>query len=187
MAQGSALRYEVEEGWEQLPSGYVHRDVAGVATDSEDRVYLICRGDHPIIVYDTNGKFLRSWGQGEFTYRTHGITVGPDEMLYCTDDGNHTVRKFTPDGKAQPYGHHEQPSTTGYDGKDTGTVASGRPSIAPRISRWVSKATSPDGAIAACTSIAPGRACSWGTPGGGPGEFFSLTAFPWLRRPCLRV
>jgi len=38
MAQGSVLRYEVVEGWEQLPSGYVHRDVAGVATDSEDRV-----------------------------------------------------------------------------------------------------------------------------------------------------
>ena len=37
--------------------------------------------------------------RGEFTYRTHGITVDPDGMLYCTDDGNHTIRKFTPDGK----------------------------------------------------------------------------------------
>ena len=124
MAPGTALRYEVVEGWEQLPSGYVHRDVAGVATDSEDRVYLICRGDHPIIVYDAGGKFLRSWGQGEFTYRTHGITVGPDEMLYCTDDGNHTVRKFTPDGKLLlTLGTMNKPSDTGYDGKNTGTVS----------------------------------------------------------------
>ena len=124
MAQGSALSYQVLEGWEQLPGGYAHRDVAGVAVDSEDRVYLICRGDHPIIVYDSGGRFLRSWGQGEFTYRTHGISVGPDEMLYCTDDGNHTIRKFTPDGKLlMTLGTMNKPSDTGYDGKDSGTVS----------------------------------------------------------------
>ena len=33
MANTSGLRYEVVEGWEQLPSGYQHRDVAGVAVD----------------------------------------------------------------------------------------------------------------------------------------------------------
>src|SRR5216683_59117 len=142
MAQGSALGYEVVEGWEQLPGGYKHRDVAGVAVDSEDRVYLICRGDHPIIVYDSGGRFLRSWGQGEFTYRTHGISVGPDEMLYCTDDGNHTIRKFTPDGKLlMTLGTMNKPSDTGYDG----------------VHQF-----SPSGELKR----------SWGTPGGGPGQFF---------------
>jgi DNA-binding beta-propeller fold protein YncE len=123
MAGTSTLRYEVVEGWEQLPAGYVHRDVAGVAVDGEDRVYLICRGDHPIIAYDRNGKFLGSWGEGQFTYRTHGITVGPDEMLYCTDDGNHTVRKFTPKGKLlMTLGTMDRPADTGYDGKDYMTI-----------------------------------------------------------------
>ena len=41
----SIPRFEVFEGWEQLPPGYVHRDVDGVATDSRDRVYLLTRGD----------------------------------------------------------------------------------------------------------------------------------------------
>jgi len=77
-----ALSYGVVEGWEQLPGGYAHKDVAGVAIDGEDRVYLICRGDHPIIVYDRKGNFLGSWGEGQFTLRTHGITVGPDGLLY---------------------------------------------------------------------------------------------------------
>ena len=99
MAEGSGLKFNVVEGWEQLPTGYEHRDVAGVAVDGEDRVFLICRGDHPIIAYDRKGSFLRSWGEGEFTYRTHGITVAPDGTLFCTDDGNHTVRQFTPEGK----------------------------------------------------------------------------------------
>jgi hypothetical protein len=124
MAGTNALTYQVVEGWEQLPKGYEHRDVAGVAVDAEDRVFLICRGDHPIMVYDHNGKVLSSWGEGQFTYRTHGITIGPDGSVYCTDDGNHTVRKFTPQGKLLlTLGTMDRPSDTGYDGKDTMTVS----------------------------------------------------------------
>ncbi len=129
MAGTNALTYQVVEGWEQLPKGYEHRDVAGVAVDAEDRVFLICRGDHPIMVYDHKGKFLSSWGEGQFTYRTHGITIGPDGSVYCTDDGNHTVRKFTPQGKLLlTLGTMDKPSDTGYDGKDTMTVS--RPGVA---------------------------------------------------------
>ena len=51
-----------------------------------------------MIVFDREGNFLRSWGEGLFT-RAHGLTMGPDETVYCTDDGYHTVRKCTPDGK----------------------------------------------------------------------------------------
>src|SRR5881409_1489441 len=165
MVQASALSYEVVEGWEQLPPGYQHRDVAGVAVDAEDRVFLICRGDHPIIVYDHGGRFLGSWGEGEFTYRTHGITVGPDEMLYCTDDGNHTVRKFTPDGKLlMTMGTMNKPSDTGYNGKDTGTVSrAAGPFNRPTISRWGPRATSTSPtatAIVACTSSRAGESSS---------------------------
>ena len=85
MAQASAMSHEVVEGWERLPTGWEHRDVAGVAVDQENRVYLICRGEHPIIVYDSQGNFIRSWGEGEFTLRTHGITVGPDNSRRITD------------------------------------------------------------------------------------------------------
>ena len=35
------VNYKVVEGWEQLPKGFAHRDVAGVAVDQEDRVFLI--------------------------------------------------------------------------------------------------------------------------------------------------
>jgi hypothetical protein len=93
------IKYSVVEGWEQLPKDYVHRDVAGVAVDGEDRVYLMCRGDHPVIIYDANGNFKRSWGEGDFSYRTHGIYVAPNGTIFCTDDGKHTVRQFTPEGR----------------------------------------------------------------------------------------
>ena len=179
MAQASALRYEVVEGWEQLPKGYAHRDVAGVAVDLEDRVFLICRGDHPIITYDDRGKFLGSWGEGDFTLRTHGITIGPDNSVYATDDGNHTIRKYTPGGKLlMTLGTMNTPSDTGYDGKDTKTVS--RPG--GPFNRPTNIAVSAQGDLYVSDGYGNCRVHhfsptgelkhSWGTPGSGPGEFF---------------
>ncbi len=179
MAGTSAPKYEVVEGWEQLPAGYEHRDVAGVAVDSEDRAYLICRGDHPIIVYDRNGKFLGSWGEGQFTYRTHGITVGPDEAIYCTDDGNHTVRKFTSKGKLlMTLGTMDKPADTGYDGKDYLTIT--KPAGA--FNRPTNLAVGPKGDLYISDGYGNCRVHqfgpngelkrSWGVPGTGPGQFY---------------
>jgi DNA-binding beta-propeller fold protein YncE len=178
MAGTSALTYQVVEGWEQLPAGYEHRDVAGVAVDLEDRVYLICRGDHPIIAYGDNGKFLGSWGEGQFTYRTHGITVGPEGMLYCTDDGNHTVRKFTPKGELlMTLGTMNTPSETGYDGKDYLTIT--KP--AGPFNRPTNLAVGPKGDLYVSDGYGNCRVHqfgsngvlkrSWGVPGTGPGQF----------------
>ena len=91
-------RYRVNPTWGRLPDGWSFRDVAGVAVDAHDQVYVFNRGDHPMIVFDREGNFLRSWGEGVFA-RAHGVHFGPDGMLYCTDDGDHTVRKCTTDGK----------------------------------------------------------------------------------------
>ena len=60
------------------------------------------------MVYDRDGKFLGSWGEGVFT-APHGITIGPDDVVYCTDDSDHTVRKFTPDGKLLLTTGHQRP------------------------------------------------------------------------------
>ncbi|MBI4525873.1 MAG: hypothetical protein HY695_18915 [Deltaproteobacteria bacterium] len=92
------FRYEVIEGWGKLPEGWSYREVAAVGVDGNDQVYIFSRGEHPIIVFDREGNFLRSWGEGVFT-RAHGITMGPDDSIYCTDDGDHTVRKCALDGR----------------------------------------------------------------------------------------
>lgn len=35
--------FQVVVGWEKLPSGYIYKDVKGVAVDSKDNVYLMTR------------------------------------------------------------------------------------------------------------------------------------------------
>jgi DNA-binding beta-propeller fold protein YncE len=90
-------RYRVVENWAKLPPGWEFKDVAAVAVDSKDRVYVFNRGEHPMLVFDREGNFLREWGQGMFR-RAHGLHIDVDDTLYCTDDGDHTVRKCSPEG-----------------------------------------------------------------------------------------
>ena len=88
-------RYQVVGNWGELPPGYTYGDSAAVCVDSKDNVYVFTRGSHPVIVFDRNGKFLRSWGEDIGFTNAHGAAVGPDDMLYLTDDFGHAVRKCT--------------------------------------------------------------------------------------------
>ena len=93
------VTYEVSgEEWGELPEGWVYGDATSVAVDSHDNVFVFNRGGHPIIVYDSEGRFLRSWGEDIFS-TPHGIAIGPDDSVYCADVGDHTVRKLTPKGE----------------------------------------------------------------------------------------
>jgi DNA-binding beta-propeller fold protein YncE len=91
-------RYRVVENWGKLPDGWQLTDVASVAVDSKDRIYVFNRGEHPMVVLDRDGNFITSWGEGVFS-RAHGLHIDADDHLYCTDDGDHTVRKCDTSGK----------------------------------------------------------------------------------------
>jgi hypothetical protein len=91
--------YEVSgDNWGELPDGWIYREATAVAVDSSDNVYVFNRGGHPVIVFDSEGKFLSSWGEDIFA-TPHGITIGPDDSVYCVDTGDSTIRKLTTDGK----------------------------------------------------------------------------------------
>jgi DNA-binding beta-propeller fold protein YncE len=171
------LRYEALARWGELPSGWSLVEVAGVAVDSRDRVYVFNRGAHPVIVLDRDGSFLTSWGEGHFR-RAHGITIGPDDAVYCTDDLDHTVRKFTPEGALLlTLGTSGSPSDTGVEGIDYRTIRRG----GPPFHRPTNVALAADGSLyvtdgygnARVHKFAPdGRLLfSWGEPGNGPGQF----------------
>src|SRR5438132_11309326 len=89
------FRYHALPHWGQLPAGWSYVEVAGVATDSHDRVYVFNRGDHPVVLFDRDGHLQTAWGEGVFR-RAHGSTIGPDAQLRSTDDLDHTARQFTP-------------------------------------------------------------------------------------------
>lgn len=87
-------RYRVNADWAKLPDSWSFKEVGGVGVDSHDNVYVFNRGDHPMIAFDRNGNFLRSWGEGQYP-RAHGVHVTPDDAMFLSDDGGHFVRKVT--------------------------------------------------------------------------------------------
>jgi DNA-binding beta-propeller fold protein YncE len=158
--------YRVIADWAKLPDGWSFRDVAAVAVDRKDQVYVFNRGEHPMMVFDRDGNFLRSWGEGRFP-RAHGLHIGPDETLYCTDDGDHTMRRCTLDGKML--------LELGIPGRPA-PYMSGTP-----FHRCTHTALSPKGEIYIADGYGNARVhkytpdgrllMSWGEPGTRPGQF----------------
>ena len=170
------IAFEVIEGWEKLPEGWSFVEVAGVATDSRDRVYVFNRGEHPMIVFDADGNFLDAWGEGLFT-NAHGVHIGPDDRIYAADNFDHTVRIFSPDGTVlQTLGEKDQPSDTGFVPGKTPVQYGGEP-----FNRVTNVALDSAGDLYIADGYGNARVhkfaadgehlFSWGEPGTGPGEF----------------
>jgi DNA-binding beta-propeller fold protein YncE len=116
MSYGSdGYTYELVTDWAGLPDGESFLDVGSVCIDEDDDVLVLSRGTHPVMVFDAAGERLSTWGDGHFSDRPHGMGLGPDGDVYCTDDGNHTVKRFTPEGElVRTLGTEGEPSETGY-------------------------------------------------------------------------
>ena len=112
MTLGSGnLLFEPVEEWEKLPDGWSLVECPGVAVDSQDNLYVLTRGEHPIIVFDRDGNFVRSFGEGLFSDRTHGLYIAHDDSVLAADDGIHTIQKFSPTGeKLLELGQRNQPA-----------------------------------------------------------------------------
>jgi sugar lactone lactonase YvrE len=171
------LRYELVEGWERLPAGWAHADVAGVCTDADGNVYLYARGDHPVIVYDRDGAFLGSWGEGRFGYRTHGMYMGRDGFMYLVEDDACTVGRYALDGKLlQSFGPQGSPTDTGYTAGHRVVERATGP-----YNRPTNAALAPSGEIYVSDGYGNARVHrfssggellrSWGEPGGAPSQF----------------
>lgn len=176
--------YELVEGWAKLPEGTSFLDVCGICVDAQDRIYVLNRSaEHPIAVFDREGNFLTSWGQGLFK-RAHGSGVGPDGAIFCTDDRNHTVRKFTPEGKLlMTLGNEDQPSDNGYvhDGFDFFWSLTTIAKSSSPFNRPTGVAIAKSGNIYVADGYGNARVhkftadgkllLSWGEPGYAPGHF----------------
>jgi DNA-binding beta-propeller fold protein YncE len=92
-------RFEFSNDWAKVPSELAWVEVADVTTDSKDQVYVFNRGGRqPVMVFDRDGNYLRSWGEG-LIKRAHGAYTAPDDTLWLTDDGNSVVYHCTLEGK----------------------------------------------------------------------------------------
>jgi DNA-binding beta-propeller fold protein YncE len=73
-------------------------DTISVAADSKGSILVFRRADPPVVIFDREGKLLRTWGDGQFPDK-HSIDVDHEGFVWITDRTDQMVYKFTMDGR----------------------------------------------------------------------------------------
>lgn len=167
---GSLLKYSVQirfgEEPDTMPAGMKFGRVSAVTTDAQGNVYVFKRdaATDQLVVFDSEGKYLRSWGKGMFT-RPHGLRIDREGNVWAIDDAGHQIFKFSPDGKLlQTWG------VKGKAGNDAETY--NRPTDIAWDSKGNSYISDGYGNTRVVKLDRSGKFVkTWGTPGTGPGQF----------------
>ena len=120
LSEGSARAqinpYQQCESWGQLPAGRTWGYVIGVGVDRHGDVWMVDRCGSknmkepcvhsnvaPIVEFDSNGEFVKSFGGGVFVM-PHSLYLDKDDNVWVADEtaeegrGNQVI-KFSPEGK----------------------------------------------------------------------------------------
>ena len=121
-------KFKVDAAWPQpLPDNWILGQVAGIATDSQDHIWILqrpnsleedekgalktppiyrcCKPAPAVLEFDRSGKLLRHWGGPgagyEWPKNEHGIMVDGAGNVFVAGNGepDHQILKFTGDGK----------------------------------------------------------------------------------------
>ena len=130
-------------------------------------VYVLCRAAHPVLVFDAEGRFVSSWGEGQFSSFVHGLTIDPAGQHLDRRSGLHTVTEHKADGTLL--------RTLGMRGAAAPTLY-GKPFNMPTGVAFASTGEIfvSDGygnRRVHCFSSDGELKHSWGEPGDGPGQF----------------
>jgi len=96
-------QYEAFHDWGALPANIRYGNTHGVCEDSHGQIYIhhtvhsTSESPDTIVVFDRDGKFVRSWG-GQFKGGAHGLSIrkeGSEEFLYLCDFEHGIVTKRT--------------------------------------------------------------------------------------------
>lgn len=98
METAPALGYQAVETGLSLPDGIKLGASSGVAFDAQGHMWVLNRGEHPLVEFDGQGRFVRSLGEGMFN-RGHGLRIAPDGSIWTTDVQGHTVMKMNTKGE----------------------------------------------------------------------------------------
>src|SRR2546425_5714520 len=92
------LNYEMTAVFFKLRGGDHLVGPAGIAVNSKGHIYVFHRGKHPLMEFDSSGKFLRSIAD-ELFVTAHMVRVDLEDNIWTADIGSHVVLKLSPEGR----------------------------------------------------------------------------------------
>ena len=88
----------VSQGFLPLPSDIQIGPMSAVAVDGPDRIYVLHRGEPPLLVLDGQHKLIAGWGKGDFK-TPHGLRVDAQGNVWVTDNARHVIYRMSREGK----------------------------------------------------------------------------------------
>jgi streptogramin lyase len=157
--------YEANDEWAKLPEGWTFGWIPAVAADSQDRIFVYSRSEHPLVLFDRDGNFLEEWGHG-LLQDAHGLYIDSEDHVFCTERNTHCVYKFNRQGELlMTLGTPGQEGAN--DGEpfrlptDVGIASTGDIFVSDGYGNARVHKYSPEGKLIK----------SWGSWGNGPGQF----------------
>ncbi len=96
----SAIEPYASEGFLRIPETVKLGPMSAVEVDSRGSIYVLHRGEPPLIKFDSGGSYVAGWGSGLFKV-AHGLRADHEGNIWTTDNGNHVLRCFSADGKLE--------------------------------------------------------------------------------------
>jgi len=90
--------YQVDPTWPQRPKNITWGAMSGVAVDRQGNIWVLMRSNPPVQVYQPDGKFLFSWGEG-LIGTGHELKFDSQGNVWVVDVGRQVVLQFTPKGE----------------------------------------------------------------------------------------
>lgn len=115
--QDGSHAYELDKDYLKLPDFLKYVPACTGCCDRNDYLYLATRDrDHPIVLVDPDGYYVRDFGKGLFQF-IHSVFVTSRQTLLCADSNSHVIRELTMEGELiRDLGNYGVPSDSGYQG-----------------------------------------------------------------------
>jgi hypothetical protein len=90
--------YTVGRDFGRPPSDMAPARISQVAVDSLGNVHVLRRGEPPVLVFDPDGAFVRSYGRGAI-FDAHGISIDHSDRVWIADRDAHQIVVFNLEGE----------------------------------------------------------------------------------------
>jgi DNA-binding beta-propeller fold protein YncE len=91
------LKFQLVRDFFKIPSDMIMAEAVGVAINSKGHIFILNRGNHPILEFDQEGGFIGSFGEGSPLFRVpHSIRFDAQDNLWYVAAGDNLVVKFDP-------------------------------------------------------------------------------------------
>jgi DNA-binding beta-propeller fold protein YncE len=120
VAQGNVPEIAFDSNADLLrtPNDIYVGEIGGVGANSKGQIFVYTRTGHPygtlgdnrtfyrngsrLFIFDSNGKFVREWGQDVYGFNTaNGLRIDPQDNVWTIDDSANQVVKFDTEGRIQ--------------------------------------------------------------------------------------